>query len=431
MSSTGQPDLISLAVGWPSPRLYPTDELARITADVFAEEGGEALSYLPAEGLYAFREQLAARGRAHGFAEDLDEIIVTSGAKQGISLAARATLEPGDVAVIESPSFAGMLDSLRQTGARVIGVPVDQDGFDVDALERLLARHEVKLVALQTACQNPTGRDLSEERRARLAALARERNFFVLEDRVYADASFGGKPVRPLRELAPAHVIYVNSLSKLVGGGLRAGWVAASGPVRERIATLKLEADFHSATLIQHIAARWLAAGAYDRHLEHTAAVLPRAPRRPARGPRAPHARRVPGRPAAGRPPRVGDAEQAARRARAVRRGGAARRGLHAGRRGDGRAAHADVAPPVVLAGGAAGAGRGREAARPRDPRGAPKRSPRGGRADVLAAAAPRASARARRACAARPARSGRGRARARRRDGCAAPRRTARGPPG
>jgi 2-aminoadipate transaminase len=140
----------------------------------------------------------------------------------------------------------------------------------VDVLERLLARHEVKLVALQTACQNPTGRDLSEERRVRLAALARERNFFVLEDRVYADASFGGKPVRPLRELAPAHVIYVNSLSKLVGGGLRAGWVAASGPVRERIATLKLEADFHSATLIQHIAARWLAAGAYDRHLEHT-----------------------------------------------------------------------------------------------------------------------------------------------------------------
>src|ERR687890_873666 len=132
MSSPGQPDMISLAVGWPSPRLYPTDELAQITADVFAEEGGEALSYLPAEGLYAFREQLAARGRMYGFAEGLDEIIVTSGAKQGISLTARATLESGDVAVIESPSFAGMLDSLRQTGARVIGVPVDQDGFDVD-----------------------------------------------------------------------------------------------------------------------------------------------------------------------------------------------------------------------------------------------------------------------------------------------------------
>ncbi len=269
-ASAGDPGLISLAVGWPSPQLYPTEQLASITADIFAEEGGAALSYLSAEGLYELREQLALRGRKAGFADDPEEIVVTSGAKQALSLAARATLEEGDVALIESPTFVGMLDSLHQTGARVIGVPVDEQGLDVDLLERLLARHEVKLVALQTACQNPTGRNLSEERRRRLAELAIERNFFVLEDRVYADSSFEGEPPRPLRELAPAHVIYVNSLSKSVGGGLRAGWVAARGPVRERIAMLKLENDFHSPTLIQHMAARWLAGGAHDRHVTNT-----------------------------------------------------------------------------------------------------------------------------------------------------------------
>jgi 2-aminoadipate transaminase len=269
-TSAGQSGIISLAVGWPSPKLYPTSELARITAEVFEEEGGEALSYLPAEGLWDLREQLAARGRDAGWAESADEIVVTSGAKQALGLAARATLEDGDVAVIESPTFLGMLESLRHAGARVIGVPVDEDGLDVDALERLLARHEVKLLALQTACQNPTGRNLSEERRRRVAELALERNFFVIEDRVYADARFEGEPVRPVRELAPAHVIYVNSLSKVVGGGLRAGWIAARGPVRERLAMLKLEDDFHTPTLIQHIAARWLAAGAYVRHLEAT-----------------------------------------------------------------------------------------------------------------------------------------------------------------
>ncbi|HEX2413805.1 MAG TPA: PLP-dependent aminotransferase family protein [Thermoleophilaceae bacterium] len=269
-ASAGDPDLISLALGWPSPRLYPTEELARITAEVFAEEGGEALSYLSAEGLYELREQLALRGREAGFADSPDEIVVTSGAKQALSLTARATLEKGDVAVIESPTFVGMLDSLHHTGARVIGAPVDEDGLDVDALEHLLARHEVKLVALQTACQNPTGRNISEERRQRIAQLAMERNFFVLEDRVYADSSFEGEPPRPMRELAPAHVIYVNSLSKSVGGGLRAGWVAARGPVHERIAMLKLENDFHSPTLIQHMAARWLAAGAHDRHVKKT-----------------------------------------------------------------------------------------------------------------------------------------------------------------
>jgi 2-aminoadipate transaminase len=269
-SLAGRDDVISLATGWPAPSTYPTEALARIAADVFAEEGGNALSYLPAEGLFDLREQIAARGRAYGYAEDADEVVVTSGAQQAIALSVRATLEPGDVAVVESPTFIGMMTAMRGTGARVIGVPVDEDGFDVNALERLLARHEVKLVALQTACQNPTGRSISEARRERLAALAIDRNFFVLEDRVYADMRFEGKLVRSLRELAPAHVLYANSLSKVVGGGLRTGWVAARGPVRERIAMLKLDADFHSPTLIQHMAARWLATGAYDRHVKQT-----------------------------------------------------------------------------------------------------------------------------------------------------------------
>src|SRR5918992_1266188 len=195
----GGDDVISLAIGWPAPRNYPTEALARITAEVFEEEGGNALSYLPAQGLFDLREQIAARGRKFGYAEDADEIVITSGAQQAIALCAQATLEPGDVAVIESPSFIGMMTALRGTRARVIGVPVDEDGFDVDALERLLARHEVKLVGLQTACQNPTGRSFSEERRRRLAELAIERNFFVLEDRVYADMRFEGEVVRSLR----------------------------------------------------------------------------------------------------------------------------------------------------------------------------------------------------------------------------------------
>ena len=269
-SLAAQEDVISLATGWVAPSCYPTEELARITADVFADVGGTALSYLNPEGLFDLREQIAARGREYGYAQEADEVVITSGAQQAISLSAHAVLEPGDVAVIESPTFIGMMTALRGTGAKVIGVPVDSNGFDVDALERLLARHEVKLVGLQSACQNPTGANLSEERRQRLAELAIERNFFVMEDRVYADMRFEGPFVRSLRELAPAHVLYVNSLSKVVGGGLRSGWVAARGPVRERIAMLKLEADFHSPTLIQHIAARWLATGAYDRHVKRT-----------------------------------------------------------------------------------------------------------------------------------------------------------------
>ena len=265
-----EPGMISLSTGFPSRDHYPVADLARISAEVFEEEGGKALDYLPAEGLFDLREQLALRGERYGFASGPEEIVVTSGAKQAINLATQAILEPGDVVVVESPTFVGVLESVRAAGARVLGVPLDEDGFDVDALERLLARHEVKLVALQTACQNPTGRDTSEERRERLAELARERSFFVLEDRVYADLRFDKERPKALRGLAPAHVVYVNSLSKAVGGGLRVGWVAARGPLLERIAMLKLEDDFHTPTLVQHIASRYLASGAYDRHVAST-----------------------------------------------------------------------------------------------------------------------------------------------------------------
>src|SRR4051794_31521693 len=129
-----EPGMLSMSTGWPSPSVYPTEALAQIAADVFREEGGNAISYLGAEGLYELREQVALLGAERGWATEADEIIVTSGARQGIDLVARALLEPGDVVVTESPTFVGTLSSLRATGARVIGVPVDEHGLDVDSL---------------------------------------------------------------------------------------------------------------------------------------------------------------------------------------------------------------------------------------------------------------------------------------------------------
>lgn len=143
----------------------------------------------------------------------------------------------------------------------MIGIPTDADGLDVDALERALLRHPVKLVALQPACHNPTGRHLSTERRRRLLELARERSFFVLEDGVYARLPLRGAAPPALRGDAPSHVLYVDSLSKLVGGGLRLGWVAARGPVLNRLVALKMATDMHSSTLDQRILARYLAGG--------------------------------------------------------------------------------------------------------------------------------------------------------------------------
>ncbi len=174
------------------------------------------------------------------------------------------------MAVTESPTFTGSLLAMRATGARVIGVPVDEDGLDVDALEAVLARHEVRLLSLQATCHNPTGVDLSPERRERLMRLAVDRNMFVVEDRVYSDLRYEGEPPPPLRLSAPGHVLEVNSLSKVVGGGLRIGWINARGPVLGRLAAMKQASDFHTPTPVQHMAARYLAGDGYARQLERS-----------------------------------------------------------------------------------------------------------------------------------------------------------------
>jgi DNA-binding transcriptional MocR family regulator len=265
-------DAIALGSGYPDPQLCPSEELAALAAEIARENPRAVTDYLQVEGLPELRERLAELGREAGYATSADEILVTTGARQAIDLVARAVLGPGDVAVVESPTFAGALASLQATGARVLPLPVDDDGADIDALERILARHEIKLVALQESCQNPTGADLSPARRTRLLELARARGFFVLDDGVYATMRFDGAPRARLRAEAPSHVIYVDSLSKTIGGGLRIGWIAARGPVLGRLVQLKIDSDIHTAALPQYLAARYLRG---DRHDTLLAKALP------------------------------------------------------------------------------------------------------------------------------------------------------------
>ena len=263
---------IPLGSGFPDPKLCPSAELAEIAAQIAREDPSALTGYLQVEGLDELRAHLADYGREVGYASSADEIIITNGARQGIDLVSRAVLSPGDVAVVESPTFTGILASLQATGARVLPLCVDADGADIDALERILARHEIKLVALQSSCQNPTGSDLSPERRARLLELARSRSFFILEDGVYATMRYDGSPLPRLRADAPSHVIYLDSLSKTIGGGLRVGWIAASGPVHRRLVQLKLDCDIHTSALPQHLAARYMRG---DRHDELLAESVP------------------------------------------------------------------------------------------------------------------------------------------------------------
>jgi DNA-binding transcriptional MocR family regulator len=264
--------LIPLSVGYPSSELFPFDQIRRAMSNALEGHDSRALQYTDIAGLPELVEQIAALSAARGAPEDPADILITSGARQALTLTARAVLRPGDAAACESPTFMGVLESLRATGARVLPVPVDDDGLDIDALEELLARQEIRLLAFQSRCHNPTGRDLSPERRTRLLELATRHGFFIVEDGVYSDLRFEGEDPGSLRGQDHSHVIYIDSLSKLVGGGLRVGWIASSGPVRERLLREKRTDDMHSATLSQLALARFLAEGEYPAHKERARA---------------------------------------------------------------------------------------------------------------------------------------------------------------
>ena len=262
-------NLIPLMAGYPGDEILPVEEIGAFANEVFArhDSGAHALNYALVEGVPELRAEIAALLRRDGVEDGPESIIVTSGAYQALTLVARATMRPGDKVACESPSFAGIIAASRMAGAEVLGVPTDEDGLDVDALEMLLARHEIKLLTLQPRLQNPTGRDLSPERRERLIALSRRHGFFILEDAVYSHLRFDGTDHGALRPLAPERVILVGSLSKTVSPGLRIGWMVASGPIYERLLQQKRHDDMNSSTLSQQIAAAYLAAGEYDDQL--------------------------------------------------------------------------------------------------------------------------------------------------------------------
>lgn len=262
--------LIPLSVGYPSERLFPSAELGESFAAALAEEPGRALQYSDVQGLAELAEQIAELSAQRGAPEDPDDIVIANGAAQGLALAAHAVLRPGDTVACEEPTFPSITRSIRDAGARIVPVPVDDDGFDVGELEALLARTEIRMVAIQSRLHNPTGRDLVPGRRERLLELARRHGFFILEDAVYCDLRFAGEELSSLRSQAPAHVIYVDSLSKTVSGGIRVGWIAASGPVLGRIVAAKRSHDIHSPTLTQLAVARYLATGAYPAQAERS-----------------------------------------------------------------------------------------------------------------------------------------------------------------
>ncbi len=262
-----RPDILSFAGGLPAPELFPIEALAEAHARVLAVDGAAALQYAATEGYGPLRDWIAARLRAIGIDADADRTLITTGSQQGIDLAARVLLDPGDRVAVENPSYLAALQAFGLAEACPVPIENDDDGLRVDDLARVHAAAPIRLIYIVPNFQNPRGTTLSLERRAALAAFAADHDVPILEDDPYRELRYDGAPLRPLAAFDRAPVIHLGTFSKTLAPGLRVGWATGPAELVRAMTVAKQASDLHSSGLSQRAVAALFERFDYDDHL--------------------------------------------------------------------------------------------------------------------------------------------------------------------
>jgi 2-aminoadipate transaminase len=274
--------ILSLSHGSPSPEALPVAEVARISQALFASEGPDLLNYSDSEGDLELRELIAGFYVRDGLELAPENVLVTTGATQGFDLALKLFLDPGDTVIVESPSFPNYLAAFRNYGARLLPVPLDEQGLNP---ERVAAAVEAerrnggrpKLLYTIPTFQNPSGLTLSLERRRALVELAHELGLLIFEDDPYVELRFAGERLPSLLALdGGAAVISCSCFTKTIAAGIRVGWVAAAAGVIERLVQAKMLNDNCTPLHSQRVAARFVAEGLLPAQIAHASAVYQR-----------------------------------------------------------------------------------------------------------------------------------------------------------
>lgn len=262
------PDTIDLSRLAPDPALAPDADLRRCLRQVLARQAGAALDYAEAEGCRPLREAIAARMRVHGIAAEPEEIVVTAGAQHGLDLALRLLCRPGDPVVVEAPSYGMAHALLRLHGVAPVEVPMREDGLDLDALERALARRRPRLVYTMPNFHNPTGITTSQAHRERLLALCERNRTPLLEDGFEEELKYFGQAVLPIKSMDERGVVlYLGTFSKTVFPGLRLGWIAAPLEAAARLGAVLRASCLAGNTLAQAAVARYCTSGDFEAYL--------------------------------------------------------------------------------------------------------------------------------------------------------------------
>ena len=261
-------DIISFGGGFPAPEKFPIEAVSEITTEILKEKGSEVLQYGVTEGYMPLRELIVARMEKKGIAASLDNTIIISGAQQGIDLLCKSYINKGDYIVTEDPTFLGAVQTFKTYEAKVVTVPVDDSGMEVDKLEEILKNYHPKLIYTIPNFHNPTGVTMTVERRKKLVELATKYNVVIMEDDPYGELRYSGETLPSLKSFdTEGIVVYLGSFSKVIAPGLRVGWAIAHPEIIGKMAIGKQNTDVHTTNLSQYIVYRYITRDLLDKHI--------------------------------------------------------------------------------------------------------------------------------------------------------------------
>ena len=272
------PTIISFAGGNPSPESFPVEQLAKLSEDIFENSSTAALQYSVTEGYPLLREAVAKRlyekfsiGKSteRGDAYS-DSTIIVSGGNQGLELACKVFCNEGDVVVCENPSFIGALNSFRSNGAKTVGVPMEDDGINIEALEETLKNTpNAKLLYIIATFQNPSGVTTSYEKRCAIYELAKKYQVMILEDNPYGELRYFGEDIPTIKSMdTEGLVIYCSSFSKILSAGMRVGYICAPDAVVQKMVVAKQSEDVHTNIFFQMLCYKYMSECDIDAHIE-------------------------------------------------------------------------------------------------------------------------------------------------------------------
>ena len=265
------PEVVSLSAGNPSPEAFPIEEIKEISSRLLEENPIGVLQYSVTEGYPQLRETLKEYMKSHhNIGRDFDDILITTGAQQIMDLATKSLVNEGDVVITEAPSFIGSLNTFRSYNAKLVGVKIDDDGMNMEELEKALQTHKnARFIYTIPNFQNPSGITMSLEKRKKMYELAKKYNVLILEDNPYGDLRYSGEYIPCIKSFDDEGIVlYAGSMSKVISPGIRVAYVIAPKPIFQKMVVCKQGNDVHTNIWSQMVCNELMTKYDFDAHLE-------------------------------------------------------------------------------------------------------------------------------------------------------------------